>query len=272
MKYFLSFLILVMCNCVTPAQSQGPMLLENPTISRTKIAFSYAGDIWLVDRSGGTAQRLTTSPAREVYPTFSPDGSQVAFARLNPSAGPLAWDVYVVSVSGGDARRVTYHPDFDVPIKWTSDGQRILIFSLRHRTAAYVGGLYTMPVQSGFATDVPVPRGWRGSFSPTGDRIAYMPLPNLNEAAGWRNYRGGATSRIWLVKLSNASTEVIPHGNFNDSDPMWIGDKIYFVSDRAGTENLFSYDTVQKKIAQLTHFENYGVKSASTNGESIVFN
>ena len=127
-------------------------------------------------------------------------------------------------------------------------------------------------MQSGFATEVPVPRGWEGSFSPAGDRIAYTPLINTREVYSWRNYRGGATGRIWLVKLSDASTEVIPHGNFNDTDPMWIGDKVYFISDRARTENLFSYDTVKKTIAQLTHFEKYGVKSASSNGESIVFN
>jgi len=92
------------------------MLLENPTVSRTKIAFSFAGDIWTVDRRGGTAQRLTTSPAREVFPTFSPDGSQVAFARFNPAAGPFGWDVYVAPAAGGEARRVTYHPELDLPI------------------------------------------------------------------------------------------------------------------------------------------------------------
>jgi len=248
------------------------MLLENPTVSRTKIAFSFAGDIWTVDRAGGIAQRLTTSPAREVFPTFSPDGSQVAFARFNPAAGPFGWDVYVAPASGAEAQRVTYHPDLDLPLNWTRDGRRILILSLRHRTSLFGGGLYTVPAQGGFATEVPVPRGWRGSFSPAGDRIAYTPIPSTSELLGWRNYRGGATGRIWLVKLSDASTEVIPHGNFNDSDPMWIGDKVYFVSDRAGTENLFSYDTVRKTISQLTRFEKYGIKSASTDGESIVFN
>lgn len=271
-RFLLSCLVLATCHCVTLAQKQGPLLMENPTVSRTKIAFSYAGDIWMVDRSGGTAQRLTTSPARELLPTFSPDGSQVAFARFNPATGPLGWDAYVVSAAGGEARRVTYHPDLDLPVGWMRDGQHILITSFRDRTAAIVGRLYTIPVQGGFETEVPVPRGWQGSFSPTGDRIACTPLFNMREFGSWRNYRGGATSRIWLVKLSDSSTEVIPHGNFNDSDPMWVGDKVYFVSDRAGTENLFSYDTVRKTITQLTRFEKYGVKSASTNGESIVFN
>lgn len=277
MKYLfqtlLTFLLLATYNLVTCAQSQGPMLLETPTVSRTKIAFSYAGDIWLVDRSGGTAQRLTTHPAREVFPVFSPDGSQVAFTRSNPTAGGLAWDIYVAPVSGGEERRITYHPDFDFPVNWTPDGKRIVFFSFRDRpTLALTGRLYTIPAQGGFETEVPVPRGWRGSFSPNGDRIAYTPLTNMNEFIGWRNYRGGGTGRIWLVKLSDASTEVIPRNNSHDSDPMWIGDKVYFISNRTGTENLFSFDTVRKTIVQLTQYEKYGVKSASSNGESIVFN
>ena len=276
MKYLfrplLTLLIFTTCHYVGLAQSQGPLLLDNPTVSRTKIAFSYAGDIWLVDRSGGAAQRLTNTPAREIYPTFSPDGSQIAFARLTQTAGPLGWDVYVAPASGGEARRVTYHPDLDLPLNWTPDGQRILLLSFRHRISFFSGRLYTIPVQGGFATEVPVPRGWQGSFSPAGDRIAYTPLTNVREILGWRNYRGGAASRIWLVRLSDATTEVIPHGNFNDTDAMWIGDKVYFVSDRAGTENLFAYDTARKTVVQLTHFDKYGIKSASTNGDSIVFN
>ena len=271
-QILLPLLILATQHLTTSAQSQRPLLLENPTVSRTKIAFSFAGDIWVVDRRGGTAQRLTTSPAREGGPKFSPDGSTVAFARFNPTAGPYGWDVFVASVSGGEERRITYHPDLDLPVNWTRDSQQILILSFRHRTS-YIGGqLYTVPVRGGFPTEVPVPRGTQGSFSPAGDRIAYTPLISTRDFLGWRHYRGGGTSRIWLVKLSDASTEVIPRGNVNDSDPMWIGDKVYFVSDRAGTENLFSYDTVRKTIAQLTHFEKYGVKSASTDGESIVFN
>ena len=276
MKYFLislfALMLFALCPDVACAQSQSPLLVENPTVSRTQIAFSYAGDIWLVDRSGGNARRLTTNAAREVYPVFSPDGSQVAFARFNPATGPFGWDVFLAPVAGGEERRVTYHPDLDFPVNWTADGKNILILSFRHRTSLLGGRMYTVPAQGGVASEVPVPRGWQGSFSPAGDRIAYTPLVNTRDVYGWRNYRGGATGRIWLVKLADGTTEAIPHANFNDTDPMWMGDKVYFVSDRSGTENLFAYDTAKKSVTQLTQFEKYGIKSASANGESIVFN
>jgi tricorn protease len=274
MAFFLrSLLCIFLFSCgVDRTHAQAPLLLENPTLSKTQISFSYGGDIWIVDRSGGSARRLTQDPAREVYPSFSPDGSKVAFARFNPIAGPFAWDVYVASITGGEERRITYHPDLDFPVNWTPDGKSILILSFRYRTSLLGGGLFTIPAHGGVAAEVPVPRGWQGSFSPAGERIAYTPLVNTREVFAWRNYRGGATGRIWLVTLTDGGTEVIPHGNFNDTDPMWVRDRVYFVSDRDGTENLFSYDTIKKTVAQLTHFEKYGIKSASTDGESIVFN
>lgn len=274
MTFFLrSLLCLYLLSCgVDRTCAQAPLILDNPTLSKTQIAFSHGGDIWIVDRSGGSARRLTTHPAREVYPVFSPDGSKVAFGRFNQLGGQFAWDVYVASIDGGEERRITYHPDLDLPINWTPDGKNILIVSLRKGGLITEGQLFLVPAQGGFANEAPVPRGWQGSFSPDGDQIAYTPLIKIREIYAWRNYRGGATGRIRLVRLSDASTQVIPHGNFNDTDPMWVRDKVYFVSDRDGTENLFSYDTIKKTIAQLTHFEKYGINSASTDGESIVFN
>jgi len=264
--------LLAMICVAAAAQSPGPLLLEAPTVSRSHIVFAYAGDIWVVDRTGGDARRLTTNPAHETRPTLSPDGSQVAYARFNPAGGPFSSDVYVLPVAGGEPRRLTYHPDLDFPINWTPDGNNVLFLSFRQRTSTLGGRLYTVAASGGFPTEVPVPRGWAGSFSGDGKRIAYTPLINPIETVGWRKYRGGGTSKIWLVGLPNGGTEAIPHGNFNDLYPMWVEDRVYFVSDRTGTENLFVYDTTKKTIAQLTRFEKYGVKSAAANGDTIVFN
>ncbi len=253
------------------AQAQSPLLLQTPSVSRTHVVFSYADDIWIVERQGGEARRLTTHAAREGFPVLSPDGSQVAFARFNPAGGPFCWDVYVVGVAGGEARRLTFHPDLDFPVDWTPDGKNVLILSFRSRTSILGGQLYTIPVAGGFPSEVSVPRGWAASFSPAGDRLAYTPVVDSRDVFAWRNYRGGGTSKIWLARLADGSIETVPRDGSNDTDPMWIGDKVYFVSDRNGTENLFVYDTTKKSVRQLTSFEKYGIKSASANGDAIVF-
>jgi len=271
-RVVLAITLPVLIHSAVVAQSQGPLLLEAPSVGRSHIAFAHAGDIWIVERSGGDARRLTNHPARETYPTFSPDGSEVAFTRFNPAGGPFSWDVFVVSVAGGEPRRLTFHPDLDFPINWTPDGKNVVTLSFRHRTSLLGGRLYTVPAGGGFPTEVNVPRGWAGSFSPDGKRIAYTPLLNALETVGWRNYRGGGTSKIWIVRLSDGATEAVPHGNFNDLSPMWIGNKVYLISDRTGTENLFVYDTISKTVTQLTRFNKHGVKSASANGDAIVFN
>jgi tricorn protease len=256
---------------INAAQSTNSMPLQTPALSRTHVAFVYAGDIWIVERAGGEARRLTNSPALERLPVFSPDGQSVAFARNNAAGGPLSWDVYIVPVAGGEARRLTYHPDADIPLGWTADGRSVLFSSFRERIAYLGYRLYTIPKEGGFPTALPVPSGIDGSFSPDGKRIAYTPLWGLS-AQTWRNYRGGATSRILITDLSDGRVEEIPRpADTTDAEPMWIGEKIYFLSDRQGTSNLFSYDTAARKVEQLTRYEKYDIKSAAASDDAVVF-
>lgn len=275
MKMFYRTLTLLVClvsTCISiAAQTQDPMPLQTPALSRTHIVFVYAGDIWIVERAGGDARRLTNHPALERVPVFSPDGNHVAFARNNPAGGPLSWDVYLVSIAGGEPQRLTYHPDADIPVGWTPDGKSVLLTSFRERIAYLGYRLYTIPKEGGFPTALALPSAIEGSFSPDGKRLAYAPLWGLS-AQTWRNYRGGATSRILITDLSNGGVEEIPRdADSSNSEPMWIGEKIYFLSDRAGTSNLFSYDPAARKLEQLTRYEKYDVKSAAASDDAVVF-
>jgi tricorn protease len=263
---FLLILLTVTC-CVCSAQAtQGPMPFQSPAVSRSHLAFVYAGSVWVVDRSGGEARRLTTTSGDESSPFFSPDGSLIAFSKT--TGGNT--DVYVAPVAGGDLRRLTFHPEIDLTGGWTPDGQNVLLRSTRASAQIlFTYRFYTVPVQGGFETELPLPTGASGSFSPDGASIAYTPYRNLGEF--WRNYRGGRTTPIWIAKLSDSSTEEIPRQNSNDYSPMWIEDNIYFVSDRTLTANLFAYDLRTKKINQLTRFEKYDIRSASAGGGVIVF-
>jgi len=257
-----------------PAFAQGTRLLRHPTVSRDQIAFEYAGDLWLVSRNGGQARRITSTQGLEIEPYFSPDGTQIAFSAT--VAGNT--DVYVVPTSGGNPKRLTYHPGNDRVRGWTPDGRRVVFASARISApqSAYVK-LWTMSVDgTGLPEEVPMPRAFSAAYSPDGRRIAYEEfqtafIPDWYEASMWRHYRGGRTHPISVMNLADHSVEKLPWTNSNDTEPMWIGNTIYFISDRSHTANLFAYRTDTKQLTQLTQHDDFDIMTASAGADAIVY-
>ncbi len=243
-------------------------LFRQPTISRTDIAFSYAGDLWIVGRGGGEARRLTTGIGIETNPYFSPDGQWIAFTGDYDGNT----DVYVIPAAGGVPKRLTYHPAGDFVSGWTPDGRNIL-FSSNMNSSSNYARLFTIPIDgAGLPVEVPLPMAQRGWLSPDGQFIAYEPLSQWQ--GDWKHYHGGQTQPIWIARLSDSSIEKLPRQNSNDKCPMWVGDKVYFLSDRnspTAAVSLFVYDTRSKKVDQV--FENKGldIKYASAGGGAIVY-
>lgn len=261
----LVFAFVLLCSDVTiMAQSESPLLLRNPSIRGDRIAFVYAGDIWIVGREGGDARRLTAGTGIETSPSFSPDGKFIAFT--GEYDGNV--DIYVVESGGGVPRRLTYHPGVDTVTGWTPDGSSILFRSQRD-SYNFAPRLFTMPLGGSNPGDVPLPQASEGSYSPDGKRLAYVPL--LRPFGQWKQYRGGRTTPVWIANLADSSIEKLPRDNSNDFSPMWVGDKIYFLSDRAGSVTIFSYDTGTKKIAQAVRNTGLDIKSASAGDGVIVY-
>ena len=248
------------------AQPDSPLLLNRISHNQAKIAFAAAGKIWLVDRAGGVAQRLTNTPYEEAEPIFSPDGKQIAFSRHNGTN----FNIFVTSADGsGEAKRLTMMPENDYATTWTPDGKNVVFATTRNESAIY--RLYKMAVEGGVMADsLPLPQAFNGTFSPDGKQIAYNPR-TVEIIQEWRYYRGGATSPIWITDLQTGKTEKITNQNVNDKYPMWVGDKIYFISDRTGTFNLFVYDRKTKQTKQLTRFIGQGIRHASATNEAISF-
>jgi tricorn protease len=244
--------------------ADGHLLLRSPSLSRTQIVFSFAGDIWSVPRDGGDAKRLTAGAGTKTGPILSPDGSQIAFTgEFDGNA-----DVYVMPASGGLPKRLTWHPAREHAVGWTPDGKRILFESSR-----YVPNdgdrLYTLPADGGFPEELPLPIAEEGSYSPDATHVAYVPLLQWQRA--WKRYRGGQTRKIWLADLSDSSVVAIPRQNSNDFNPMWVGGTVYFLSDRNGSVTLFSYDTKTKGVRQLVENQGLDLKSASAGPGAIVY-
>src|ERR1043166_3559478 len=255
------------------ASAQSTRLLRHPTVSRDSVAFEYAGDLWVVPRSGGAARRLTSTPSVESDPYFSPDGSQIAFTAT--IAGNT--DVYVVPTSGGDPKRLTYHPGIDRVRGWKPDGKSIIFAS--NRTGApqqsYMQ-LWTISVDGGLPEMLPLPRAFSGAYSPDNTRLAYEEFPTVFvpewiETSMWRHYRGGRTHPISIMNLADYSVQKLPWTNSNDSFPMWVGNTIYFLSDRNYTVNLFAYRTDTKQLTQVTHHDDFDLMTASAGPDAVVY-
>jgi len=267
-----AFVLLFLSSIV--ASAQGTRLLRQPTVSRDQIAFEYGGDLWIVSRAGGQARRLTSTPGAEADPHFSPDGNQIAFTST--VAGNT--DVYVMPAAGGDPKRLTYHPALDAVRGWSADGRRVIFASDRESAPHAHFRMWSIDLQSGMPEPLPMPRAYTGVFSPDGRRFAYeefslamFPAWSENQASQWRHYRGGRTHPIRVMNLSDYSVEALPWTNSNDSDPMWIGNTVYFLSDRGHTVNLFSYRVDTKALSQLTRYDDFDIKSASGGPDAVVY-
>jgi tricorn protease len=241
-------------------------LLSNPAMAEGKIAFVYAGDIWVADSEGASPRKITSHPGDEQNPRFAPDGQHIAFTASYD--GNV--DAYVIPTSGGEPARLTWHPGDDIVRGFTPDGKVLFssqraVFSRRHAQ------FYTIASTGGVPDRLPVPTGDKGAISPDGKYLAYTPLGEMFRQ--WKNYRGGTASRIWVLRLDDLSHEEIPKpaGGCNDTEPMWIGETIYFLSDRDGEFNLYSYDRSSKTVAACTHHDAFPIASASAGAGKVIY-
>jgi tricorn protease len=248
------------------AADEATRMLRSPTVSPTHVAFAYANNIWIVEKSGGTARRLTSFQGQSTNPKFSPDGATIAFS--GDYGGNT--DVYVVPMEGGEPRRLTWHPAADQVQGWTPDGARVLFASPRATDAPNATlRFWTVPAAGGPSEPLPLPRGYQGKIAADGRRIAYRMNTSWDEER--RNYRGGQNRPIWIVDLKTFDLVSPPWTDSKDVDPVWIGDTVFFISDRDGMANVWSYDTTAKTLTQRTKFIDFDVKALDAGGGTIVF-
>jgi tricorn protease len=249
---------------VSAAEEPKPLLLQKPTVNRTHIVFVYGDDLWIVDRNGGDARRLTSGSGTKTDPVFSPDGSQIAFTGEDQGNQ----DVYVIPANGGLARRLTYHPGPDRVIGWTPDGKQVL-FRASRSSSSWYSRLFTVPREGGLPTEIPLVMAYDGSYSPDGTRLAYVPIPPAFQI--WKRYRGGRATPVWIADLSDSHIQKVPRVDSNDFNPMWVGDRIYFLSDRDGPFTLYVYDPASKQVNRIFDNQGLDIKSASAGPDAIVY-
>jgi tricorn protease len=267
MKSILIALLIAVCASAYGININDTRLLTDPAVSKDHIAFAYANDLWVANLDGSNVRRLTSHPGVESGPRFSPDGSMIAFTgRYEGNV-----DVYVVPTAGGVPKRLTWHPLNDVVLGFTPDGLSVLFTSPREVYTRRFVQLFTVPVTGGMVTRLPIPNAAKATYSPDGRKIVYQPIGDA--FIEWKRYRGGQVARLMIFDTATNAVEQIPQPatRSNDTDPMWIGDKVYFRSDRSGEFNLYSYDPQTKQVEQLTRYTDWPVIKASAGGGRIAF-
>ena len=255
---FLSFFFAV------ESDAQGTRLLRQPTLSADHIAFAHGGDLWIVGRSGGVASRLTSTAAVESNPQFSPDGKTIAFTSNRSGAA----SVYVVDVNGGTPKRLTWYPAGTHTVGWTRDGNHVLYASSRETAPAGYNRLWTVPVNGGPSSLLPAPWAHRGAYSPDGSQIIIDRMQRWESE--FQDYRGGQNTSLILMDLESLDETWLPNERTTDTHPVWLGDQIYFLSDRAGPVNVWSYNPETAGLTQITNFREPDVKWLSAGPESLI--
>ena len=267
--------VVVLAALAHPAGAE-TRLLRFPDIHGDRVVFTYAGDLWSASTAGGTAVRLTSHRGQELFARFSPDGSQIAFT------GQYDGDeqVYVMPAGGGVPKQLTFYPATgplptrwghdNIVYDWSPDGEKILFRSLRDGNGVAEGRLHEVPRGGGLATALPMPRAGAGAWSPQGDQLVYSPL--FRDFRAWKRYAGGWAQDLYVFDRATRELTQITDDPRSDRDPMWIGSRIFFTSDRSGTNNLYSYDTGSGDTRAWTDSESWDVRwPGSDAAGTIVF-
>jgi len=272
--------VVITCASALSAQEkQEGRLLLFPDIYKDKVAFVYGGDLWLVASTGGTARRITSSPGREQFPKFSPDGKWLAFTGQYDGN----FNVYVMPSEGGQPKQLTFYQGQAQPLSdrmgvlnevvgWTPDSKNVIFLSRRDASNGWAKRPSMVAVSGGLPQPFAMDEGGLLSYSPDGGKIAYNRI--FRNFRQWKRYTGGMAQDITIYDLKNNTIEgVVPHTEYTDTFPMWHGNTIFFSSDRGADHrlNLYSFDTGSKQIQQLTNFDQFDVMWPSLGPDAIVF-
>lgn len=247
--------------------SQSTLMLNQPAVSKTQIAFSYANDLWVANLDGSNPRRLTSAAGTETNPFFSPDGRFIAFSGNYD--GNI--DVYLIPAEGGIPKRLTWHPYGDLARGFSRDGKSVIFASNRNSATRGRAKLFSVSLKGSYPKPLEIPFANKLTYSPDGQFIAYVPYGEVYNQ--WKHYRGGTHTQIWI--FSSKTKEIVkvpqPEGRCNDTDPFWVKDEIFFRSDRNGEFNLFTYNTKTKKVSQLTKHKDFPILGIYAGGGNLVY-
>jgi len=251
-------------------------LLRFPAIYNNQVVFTYAGDLYTVDKAGGTARKLTNGEGYEMFARFSPDGKELAFTGQYDGNT----EVYLMPAEGGTPKRLTYTATLgrddisdrmgpnNIVMTWKNQ-DKILYRSRKQSFNSFKGQLFLADVNGGLSEELPLPAGGFCSYNSDGTKLAFNRI--FREFRTWKYYRGGMADDIWIYDFDSQETTNITNNNAQDIIPMWYGNEIYFLSDRDRIMNLFAYNMESGETRKVTNYTLYDIKFPSLGNNAIIY-
>ncbi|MFA8298803.1 MAG: S41 family peptidase [Hyphomicrobiales bacterium] len=275
-KFLLLFVLFIFCFSALKAQEEA-RLLRFPAVYDNQVVFTYAGDMYTVDKDDGVARRLTSDPnGYEMFAHFSPDGKTIAFtAQYDGNT-----EVYIMPAEGGKPKRLTYTATLgrdqvsdrmgpnNIVMGWKDDDN--IVFRSRMKSFnSFKGKLYTISVKGGLPQELPLPAAGFNTYSPDGSKLAFNRV--FREFRTWKRYKGGMADNVWIYDFKSHKTTQVTDNVHQNIFPMWHGEKIYFISDRDQIMNLFVYDTNTKETKKLTNYTEFDIKFPTLGNKEIIY-
>jgi tricorn protease len=276
LRFIVIAILLTATGLLLPGQEEA-RLLRFPAIYGDQIVFSHAGDLYTVSAKGGMARKLTTDIGYEIFPHFSPDGKYIAFTGQYDGNT----EVYLIPSQGGTPKRLTYTATLtrddvadrmgpnNIVMEWTPDGKNIIYRSRKQTFNDFTGQLFMVPVEGGPSKEIQLTNSGFCTFSPDGKKLAFNWV--FREFRTWKYYVGGMADNIRIYDMASGNIAQITNNINQNIFPMWVGDEIFFLSDRDRIMNMFVYNTLSKKTEKVTSFDNYDIKFPSRSRDAIVF-
>ncbi|MCB2196879.1 MAG: PDZ domain-containing protein [Bacteroidetes bacterium] len=263
-KTFISMISLIILMILSLSAFTQEPIKRFPDVSESTIVFSCGEDLWTVPIEGGIATKITFHNGQESHPKFSPDGELIAFTGSYDGNS----DVYVMNKYGGNITRLTFHPGYDEVIGWNAVKNKIMFTSGRNSSSRYTKIFLISPDGTGIEELIMYDAA-RGSFSPDGSKIAFN--KSNREDRTWKRYKGGRAQEVYIYDFKTNEEKNISEFLGTDRIPMWIGDKIYFSSDREKFLNIFAYNTQDESIEKITNHLEYDIRRPSYGKDKIVY-
>lgn len=276
MKRFFLLTVLLALYVLLAAENEA-RILRFPAIHGNQVVFSYAGDLYTVNVTGGVARKLTSDPGYEIFPRISPDGKWIAFTGQYDGNT----EVFLIPAQGGEPKRLTYTATLgrddisdrmgpnNIVMAWTPDSKHIVYRSRKRTFNDFIGQLYKVSIDGGLSEELPLSTGGFCTFSPDGSKLAFNRV--FREFRTWKYYQGGMADDVWVYDFNTKESRRLFEHKAQDIFPMWYGNKIYFASNRDRIMNLFVYDLATNETRKLTNYEDYDIKFPSLGDGRIIY-